>query len=75
MYCPRCAHKNTKVCGTTKGLVNIRYRRCPKCGYAFTTKEIPRADLLAVEYIKYLEETKEINEKESKEVLQKDEFC
>ena len=75
MYCPRCANETTKVYGTSKGLVNIRYRKCPKCEYSFTTKEIPKVDLLAVEYLKYLEDIKEVTSEEVKKAVIKGEEC
>ncbi len=65
MTCPRCGKKGTKVYGTVKGFIIIRYRRCDNCNYHFQTKEMPVVDLLAVEYMEYL---KEIGEVESEEI-------
>ena len=63
MICPKCGFEKTKVYGTRKGLVNERFRECPKCGYRFITREIIKQDSLPFEYIEYLKEIGEIEKK------------
>lgn len=64
MICPKCANEKTQVKGTIKGLVNVRMRICPACGYCFATKEILNEDGYAKKYNDYLENINEINSKE-----------
>lgn len=71
MICPRCAGSNTKVYGTRKGLVNIRFRECLECKYKFMTKEVPTEDLLTHNYNNYLEDIGEID-KEIRQKIQKE---
>jgi len=60
MFCPRCGNEKTKVYATRKGLINERFRECPKCKYRFITKEVIKEDKLPFEYVEYLEEIGEI---------------
>jgi len=60
MICPNCAHEKTRVYATRAGLVNERFRECPKCGYKFITKEVIKSDEFSIEYRKYLEEIGEV---------------
>ena len=39
MWCPECQSEKTEVLGTKSAIVVIRFRRCPQCGYRFTTSE------------------------------------
>ncbi len=66
MFCPKCGNEKTKVYGTRKGLVNERFRECPKCGYRFLTIEYVKADSYIKEYEEYLKEVGEICDNESK---------
>lgn len=53
MICPYCANEKTNVIATVKGLVNERYRKCPKCGRTFSTIEIIKSkDEELIEYEK-----------------------
>jgi len=63
MFCPKCGNEKTKVYGTRKGLVNERFRECPKCGYRFLTQETIKEDSLPFEYNKWLKEVGELKEK------------
>ena len=60
MICPNCANGKTRVYATRAGLVNERFRECPKCGYRFITRELVKEDLLPFEYNRYLEDIGEI---------------
>jgi len=64
LICPRCSSLSTKVYGTRKGLVNIRFRECLECTYKFITKEILKEDLTSFEYNDYLEDIGEISKKD-----------
>ncbi|TKX29495.1 NrdR family transcriptional regulator [Campylobacter estrildidarum] len=52
MFCPRCANDKTRVLKTIKSDINERFRRCVKCGYAFTSIELVKIDKYAEHYIK-----------------------
>lgn len=64
MICPRCSSFKTKVYGTRKGLVNIRFRECLECKFKFLTKEILTEDLISKDYLDYLQDIDEISKKE-----------
>jgi len=66
MFCPRCCHEKTKVNGTVKGLINVRQRICPKCGYVWQTKEVVAYDFYPKYYLKSLFEDEEKEAKEYK---------
>ncbi len=57
MICPKCANEKTEVVGTSKGTVNERFRKCPRCGYSFQTVEAVRFDDYWREYAKDTLET------------------
>jgi transcriptional regulator NrdR family protein len=60
MICPRCASSETRVYGTQKGLVTVRFRKCTPCGYKFLTQELVKEDLLSHDYNNYLESIGEL---------------
>lgn len=55
MICPRCANDKTFVLKTVKSDINERFRRCPKCGYAFSSVEIIKVDKYAEYYLKEMQ--------------------
>lgn len=56
MWCPRCAHKKSRVYGTDSGLNTYRYRSCLACGHKFITEETVMSSKTNHEYAQYLEE-------------------
>ena len=73
MICPRCAHGKTGVYGTVSGLITTRARRCQKCAYKFTTKEIIAVDLVSLPYVEYLRDIGEIDDRDIRNIKQKEE--
>jgi transcriptional regulator NrdR family protein len=61
MWCPRCLNETTKVVATSKGIINERYRRCPKCSYSWTTIEAIKTDKY---WEQYKQETIKIESKD-----------
>jgi len=61
MTCPRCASLATRVYGTQKGFVTVRFRKCTDCGYKFLTQEVVKEDLISHEYNNYLEQIGELD--------------
>ena len=44
MRCPRCMKGWTRVIGTTGVDIRERFRKCPKCGFSFSTTEAVKFD-------------------------------